>query len=334
MMIGDRHVAAMRRAPKWPGSNQRRKDTDGDGWEVRRGVEARAKRITAKGALHHRVQVRISSTGDEAAPHPIFKFGLCSLGAERLGVHCGSKLGSCEKRICDGLRHPKLDQPLGGNKFNQVREFIVKVGDSQFCEPIEKALLNAAVIRPGLLGSNGSNVELRNELRSITECLQQAEQRRAGIRDAGLFDARAEISAKLRPAENLRRIGTQQVIGKGCSWSAGHAEHRVFLNAATQSVIKTVGETACQLQSVAGVGTISGRHSEIWLGGPTLGFIAKSKQRCQPRLNLIFGLGIDKITIGAGYELIRIRLNKLENRLAAYRVSVCSAKRDRRANVL
>ena len=114
-----------------------------------------------------------------------------------------------------------------------MRELIVEVGNSQFCSPIEKALLNAAVIRPGLLGSNGSNVELRNELRPITECLKQAEQRRAGSGDTGLLDARAEIGAKLRPAENFRRIGAQQVIGKRCSWRAGHAEHGIFLNAAT-----------------------------------------------------------------------------------------------------
>src|ERR1700732_4976634 len=174
-MIGDRDVAAMRRTPKWPSSNQRRKDTDGDGWEGRRSVEARAKRIAGKGALHNRIQVRISSTSDEAASHPISEFRLCSLSAERLRVHCGSKLRSCQKRICDGLRDPKLDQPRRGNKFNQMRELIVEVGDSQSCPSIEKALLNAAVIGPGLLGSNGGNVELRNKLRPITECLQQAE---------------------------------------------------------------------------------------------------------------------------------------------------------------
>jgi hypothetical protein len=113
-----------------------------------------------------------------------------------------------------------------------MRELVVEVGNSKFCPPIEKALLNAAVISPGLLGSNGSNVELRNELRSIIECLKQAEQRCAGSGDAGLLDACAEIGAKLRPAENFRRIGTQLVISKRCSWRTCHAEHRVFLNAA------------------------------------------------------------------------------------------------------
>src|SRR3954454_380897 len=106
MMIGDCHVATMRRTPKWASSNQRRKDTDGDGWEVRRSVEARAKRIAGKGALHNRIQVRISSASDEAASHWIFEFRLCSLGAERLGVHCGAKLRSCEKGIRDGLSDP------------------------------------------------------------------------------------------------------------------------------------------------------------------------------------------------------------------------------------
>src|ERR1700749_4486994 len=103
-----------------------------------------------------------------------------------------------------------------------MRELIVEVGDSESYPPIQKALLNAAVIRPGLLGSNRRNVELRNELRSIPEGLKQAEQRGAGIGDAGLFDACAEIGAKLRPAENFRRIGAQQVIGKRYSWRACH----------------------------------------------------------------------------------------------------------------
>src|SRR5437899_12768051 len=129
-----------------------------------------------------------------------------------------------------------------------MRELIVEVSDSQSCPPTEKALLNAAVIRPGLLGSNGSNVELRNELRSIPECLKQAEQRRAGSGDAGLLDACAEIGAKLRPAEHFRRIGAQQVIGKRCSWRAGHAEHRGLLNAAASRVINTFGQTALHLQ--------------------------------------------------------------------------------------
>jgi hypothetical protein len=87
------------------------------------------------------------------------------------------------------------------------------------------------------------------------------------------------------------------------------------------------------LQRVAVVAAIRWRHSEIRLGESALGLVAKSKERRQLRLNLILRLSVDKITVSAGYRLIRIRLNILKNRLAAYRVSVGSTQRDRRADV-
>ncbi len=250
--------------------------------------------------MHNRVQVGVSAPGDEVSSEPIFEFCVRSLGTERLGVHCGSKLGFSGESVGYGWRNAELDQPQGGNKLNQMRELIVKVGDSQFCPPTEKALFKASVVGPGALGSNGSNVKLRNELRSIAECLKQAEQRGAGIRDAGLLDARSEIGAKLRPAEKSGRIGAQQVVRKRCPRRCFHAKDCVFLDATAQRVIKTVCETACYLQGVAVVAAISRTQAKTRLGEAAFRFVAKPKQSRQLRFHLVFSLGVNKITIGAG----------------------------------
>src|SRR5260370_626743 len=155
----------MRRAPKWPGSNQWRKYADWDGREVRSRVEARANRIAGKRPLHDRVQVGVSATSDEISPEPVFELYLRSLGSERLGIDRGSKLE------CSGYGwwDAEINQPLHRNKLNQMAELIVKIGESKFCPPIEKGLLKAAVVGAGALGSNGSNVELRNKLCSIAD---------------------------------------------------------------------------------------------------------------------------------------------------------------------
>ncbi len=191
----------------------------------------------------------------------------------------------------------------------------MKVRNSQLGAPFEQALLNAAVVGPGALGPDGRYVELRNEPLSVTQLLQKAEQRVSGIKDAGLFDARAKTSANLRPAENSRSIRPQHVIGERQARRCFHAEDRVFLDAGAERVIKALCEGASRLQGVAGVPAVGGALAETGLREAALGFIAKPEQRGQLWFDLVFGLRVNKIAIRAGRKLIGISLNELKERL-------------------
>src|SRR5271165_358690 len=92
MMIGNGQVTALRRASKWPSSNQRRKDADRYRREVRSGVKTWTNRVAGKRALHNRVQVSVSATSHEVSTQAVFGLRLSSLGTECLRVHGGSEL--------------------------------------------------------------------------------------------------------------------------------------------------------------------------------------------------------------------------------------------------
>src|SRR5579863_5331299 len=97
MMICDGHVATLRRASKWPRSNQRRENADREAREARSGVETWTDRVAGKRALHDRVQVSVSATGHEASSQAILGFHLSSLGTECLRVHGRPELRRTEK---------------------------------------------------------------------------------------------------------------------------------------------------------------------------------------------------------------------------------------------
>src|ERR1700721_34989 len=160
-------IPGMRSATKRSRSPERRKNANRDRRKC--GIIRRRKGITRERAFDNSVQVCIATARREVLSLFLFELDLRSLGPEYL------RIDGCPKFRClrHRFRHSQSDQSCLRDKLNAIAEVVMEVGNGKPASPGEELLVDSAVKGPGSLGSDGRDVILRDQRRSVRQCSQQ-----------------------------------------------------------------------------------------------------------------------------------------------------------------
>lgn len=252
------------------------------------------------------------------------------MSAEYLGIDRCPKLYS----LRDGLRYAQRDQSWLRDEFNAVGKVVMEICDSEPASAGKELLIESAVKATGSLCSDGCNVILRNECRSIRERCQQRIQRIGLVVNAGLFDSVAEAEPELGAVEPFCPAGSDEIIGKRCTWGGSEAEDRVVFNSGPQGIMQAVPHISVDLESRTVVHSVYDRFRKSRRRRVTaLVFVFESYKSDGMRIDAVIGLSVKHVTTGGVEVLIGIGPRKLEFCSPTYTVSVGSSDSDRSSNV-
>src|ERR1700730_9947895 len=106
--------------------------------------------------LHHGIGVGVTTARKESTIDLVIYLELHALRAESLGVDVSAKLDCWQI----GCWHSQFSQPGLWNKFDTIREFVVKIGQAQPRTTVPQLLVDTTLVGAGVLRTYLSDMKL------------------------------------------------------------------------------------------------------------------------------------------------------------------------------